>query len=142
MKRQASAQWEGSLNTGRGAITTDSGALLKTGFTFGSTFEDGGGTNAEELLAAALAASFSIAVVAELATSGTKAESIYTTATVSIEQQSRGWTVSDVALSLNARIPGVDPVLFGRAISSALGNCPLLALFKKQVATTAKLSVM
>ena len=131
MRRQASAKWEGNLKNGKGAITTDSGALARTPYSFGTRFENELGANPEELLAAAHAACFSMALAAELGASGVKPESIYTTASVELAEQSHGFAIIHVHLDVTARLPGVDRLAFERAVNAAKEAWPISQLVKK-----------
>src|SRR5256886_13138260 len=115
MKRQASAVWTGGLKDGNGKISTDSGVLEETQYSFSTRFENGIGTNPEELIAAAHAGCFSMAFSAELGKAGITPESIHTTATITMDKTDAGWTVTDSHLDVAAKIPGVDPAKFPAA---------------------------
>src|SRR5437867_11406966 len=108
MKRTASAIWNGGLKEGKGMISTASGVLSNTQYSFGTRFENGIGTNPEELIAAAHAGCFSMAFSAELGKAGITPESISTTATVTFEQTDAGFTVTQSHLDVTAKIPGVE----------------------------------
>src|ERR1043166_3748430 len=108
MKRKASAVWRGDLKAGKGAISTESGVLKETQYSFSTRFENGVGTNPEELIAAAHAGCFSMAFSAELGKAGITPESISTTATVSLEKTDAGFTVTQSHLDVTAKIPGAD----------------------------------
>ena len=98
MKRKASAEWKGGLKDGKGTISTDSGVLANTQYSFGTRFEDGKGTNPEELIATAHAGCFSMALSGQLGNAGMTAERINTSATVTLEKTDAGFTVTSVHL--------------------------------------------
>ncbi len=106
MKRKASAEWKGGIIDGRGSITTDSGVLSNTQYSFATRFQNGVGTNPEELIAAAHAGCFSMALSGILGAAKLTAESINTTATVTIEKQGEGFSITAVHLDVKAKIPG------------------------------------
>src|SRR5215213_2594796 len=108
MKRKASAVWRGGLKDGRGTISTDSGVLSETQYSFSTRFEEGRGTNPEELIAAAHAGCFSMALSGQLGNAGLTAERINTTATVTLEKTDAGFTITAVHLDVTARVPGAD----------------------------------
>src|SRR6266566_3364164 len=108
MKRKATAVWRGDLKEGKGAISTESGVLSQTQYSFATRFESGAGTNPEELIAAAHAGCFSMALSAELGKASITPQSIETTATVSLEKLDTGWTITQVHLDVKAKIPGAD----------------------------------
>src|SRR3954470_18127986 len=108
MKRKASAVWKGGLKDGRGMISTDSGVLKDTQYSFTTRFEDGVGTNPEELIAAAHAGCFSMALSGQLGNAGMTAESINTTASVTLDKVEGGFAITTVHLEVKARIPGAD----------------------------------
>src|ERR1700733_1452788 len=109
MKRKASAVWNGDLKTGKGSISTESGTLSNAQYSFLTRFENGVGTNPEELIGAAHAGCFSMALSAQLGGAGLKPERINTSATVSIEKLDKGWTITEVLLEVSAKVPGADP---------------------------------
>src|SRR6267154_3988721 len=112
MKRTASAQWQGGLKDGKGTVSTQSGVLSKTQYSFGTRFENGIGTNPEELIAAAHAGCFSMALSGQLGAANLKAERIGTTATVTMEKLEAGWTLTAVHLDVTAKVPGATPSAF------------------------------
>src|SRR5687767_2628357 len=113
MKRKASALWRGDLKSGRGTISTESNVLKDTQYSFGTRFENGPGTNPEELIGAAHAGCFSMALSAELMKAGFTADSIATTATVTLENHPQtSWTVTTIHLDLTAKIPNITPEKF------------------------------
>src|SRR4029079_10361529 len=105
MKRKASAVWSGGLKDGKGTISTDSGVLSSTQYSFSTRFEDGKGTNPEELIAAAHAGCFSMALSGQLGQAGLTAESIRTTASVKLEKTDAGFAITSVHLDVKARVP-------------------------------------
>src|SRR5712672_1078060 len=115
MVRKASAVWNGSLKEGKGAISTESGVLSKTQYSFSTRFENGRGTNPEELIAAAHAGCFTMALSAQLGNAGITPKSLETTAAVTLEKLEAGFTVSKVHLDVTADIPGVDQAAFEKA---------------------------
>jgi osmotically inducible protein OsmC len=129
MKRKASAVWRGDLKTGRGALSTESTILRDTQYSFGTRFENGPGTNPEELVGAAHAGCFSMAFSAELGKAGFTADEIATTATVNFENQPpTGWTVTRIHLECTARIPGIDAATFATIADGAKRGCPISRL--------------
>lgn len=139
MKRKASAVWKGGLKDGKGAISTDSGVLADTQYSFGTRFEDGKGTNPEELIAAAHAGCFSMALSGQLGTAGMTAEQISTSATVTLEKTDAGFTVTTVHLDVTARIPGADSAAFETAANNAKAGCPISRLLNAKITMDAKL---
>lgn len=140
IKRNASAQWNGGLKDGKGSISTASGALQNTQYSFGTRFEDGVGTNPEELIAAAHAGCFSMALSAQLTNAGTPPESIETTATVTMEKLEAGFTVTGVHLDVTARVPGIDQAAFDTAAGNAKAGCPISRLLNATITMDAKLA--
>ncbi len=139
MKRKASAVWKGGLKDGRGTISTDSGVLSDTQYSFSTRFEEGTGTNPEELIAAAHAGCFSMALSGQLATAGMTAENINTKATVTLEKTDAGFTITAVHLDVTARIPGADRQAFETAANNAKAGCPVSRLLKAQITMEATL---
>jgi osmotically inducible protein OsmC len=139
MKRKASAQWNGGLKDGKGTISTDSGVLSGTQYSFGTRFENGVGTNPEELIAAAHAGCFSMALSGQLGNAGMTAESIRTTAEVTLEKTDAGFTVTAVHLDVAARIPGANQQAFETAANNAKTGCPISRLLNTNITMTAKL---
>lgn len=141
MKRKASALWRGDLKTGRGTISTESTVLKDTQYSFGTRFENGPGTNPEELIGAAHAGCFSMALSAELEKAGFVAESIATTATVSLENHPQtSWTVTKIDLETTAKIPNITPARFLEIANGAKAGCPISRLLKAaEITLTAKL---
>jgi osmotically inducible protein OsmC len=139
MKRKASAVWTGGLKDGRGAISTDSGVLKETQYSFSTRFENGMGTNPEELIAAAHSACFSMALSGQLGAAGFTAERIKTTATVTLEKLDSGFAITGVHLDLTAKVPGGDAAAFQKAAASAKEGCPVSKALKVPVTMDAKL---
>jgi len=140
MIRKASAVWNGGLKDGKGTVSTESGALDKKSYGFVSRFESGAGTNPEELIAAAHAGCFSMALSGQLGGQGMTAESITTTAAVSLEKLEKGWTVTKIHLDVVAKIPGGDKAKFDAAAANAKAGCPISRLLNAEITMTAKLA--
>jgi osmotically inducible protein OsmC len=139
MKRKASAVWRGGLKDGKGSISTESGVLRETQYSFSTRFENGVGTNPEELIAAAHAGCFAMAFAAELGKAGITPESISATATVTLEKNDAGWTITTSHLDVMAKIPGADrSKVLGIANVAKLG-CPISRLLKANVTMDARL---
>lgn len=139
MERTASAVWNGALRDGRGAISTQSGVLAETPYSFVTRFENGKGTNPEELIAAAHAGCFTMALAAQLGTMQFTPETLRTTATVTLEKLEAGWTISKVHLDVTARLRGVSAAAFEAAAIGAKENCPVSRLLKAEISMTAHL---
>ncbi|HWX23406.1 MAG TPA: OsmC family protein [Vicinamibacteria bacterium] len=139
MKRNASAVWEGGLKDGKGAISTESGVLSGARYSFGTRFESEKGTNPEELIAAAHAGCFSMALSAQLTNAGLKPARIATAATLTMEKLEAGWTVTEVHLDVNARVPGAERAAFDTAANAAKTGCPVSRLLNAKVSMTATL---
>lgn len=139
MKRKASAEWKGDLRGGKGTISTDSGVLSETQYSFSTRFENGIGTNPEELIAAAHAGCFSMALSAQLGESGMTAESIKTTASVTVDKVEGGFAITTVHLEVTAKIPGADQQAFEQAANSAKVNCPVSKVLNAEITMNAKL---
>jgi lipoyl-dependent peroxiredoxin len=139
LKRKASAQWNGGLKDGKGTISTDTGVLKDAQYSFSTRFEDGIGTNPEELIAAAHAGCFSMALSGQLTTAGNPPESIRTNATVSMEKTDAGFTVTNVHLDVTARVPGIDQAAFDTAAANAKTGCPISRLLNTNITMDAKL---
>ncbi len=139
MQRKASAVWSGDLKSGKGSISTDSGVLKQTQYSFSTRFENGVGTNPEELLAAAHAGCFTMALSAQLGAAGLTATKLETTATISLEKVGDGFSITKSHLDLVARIPGADKAKFDTAVKNAETGCPVSKLFKAEISVSAKL---
>lgn len=139
MKRKASAVWNGGLKDGKGAISTESGVLKDTQYSFSTRFENGIGTNPEELIAAAHAGCFSMALSAQLGGANLKPERIATTATVTLEKLEAGWTLSAVHLDVSAKVPGASREAFETAAKNAKAGCPISRVLNATITMDAKL---
>lgn len=139
MKRKASAHWQGGLKDGKGSVSTESGVLSNTPYSFSTRFENGTGTNPEELIAAAHAGCFSMALSGQLANAGLIADSIDTQATLSMEKLETGWTITEVHLDVSAKIPNADPAAFETAANNAKAGCPVSRLLNAKITMEAKL---
>ncbi len=139
MKRNASAHWAGGLKDGKGTVSTESGVLSSSQYSFGTRFESGKGTNPEELIAAAHAGCFSMALSGQLGAAGMTAEAIDTTATVNFEKLEAGWTVTEVHLKLKAKIPGADKAKFATAVDNAKTGCPISRLLNAKITLESEL---
>jgi osmotically inducible protein OsmC len=139
MQRTASAHWQGGLKDGRGTVTTASGVLSQTQYSFATRFEDGAGTNPEELIAAAHAGCFSMALSAQLDGVGLKAEAIDTKATLTLEKTDAGFTITKIHLELRAHIPNADDAKFQKVAAEAKAGCPVSRLLNAHITLDAKL---
>ena len=139
IKRKGSAIWEGNLKEGRGRISTDSGVLKETQYSFGTRFENGPGTNPEELIGAAHAGCFSMALSAQLTEAGHPPKRIHTTATVRMEKLETGFTVTGVRLDVDANVPGIDQASFDKAADEAKRNCPISRLLNTEITMETRL---
>ncbi len=140
MKRHASAHWEGGLKDGKGSVSSQSGVLDQQQYSFGTRFEDGKGTNPEELVAAAHAGCYSMALSMILGESGLTAKSIDTKATVTLDQVNGGFAVTEVHLDLKADVPGATEEQFKEAASAAKVGCPISKLLSATITLDAKLT--
>jgi len=139
MKRKASAVWRGDLKTGEGTISTESGTLKEAQYSFGTRFENGVGTNPEELIAAAHAGCFSMAFSAELGKAGITPESIATTATITMEKTDAGFSVTQSHLDVTAKVPGQDKAKVLEIANAAKAGCPISRLLKANITMEAQL---
>ena len=139
MQRSAVAVWTGNLKQGKGKLSTQSGALVNTQYGFNSRIENGNGTNPEELIAAAHAGCFSMALAAQLTEAGLTVESIQTSATVTLEKLEDGLTITAVHLDLTAKIPGASQKTFLEIANKAKTGCPVSKLLKAEISLDAKL---
>jgi osmotically inducible protein OsmC len=139
MKRNASAEWKGGLKDGKGTISTESGVLANTQYSFGTRFENGKGTNPEELIGAAHAGCFSMALSAQLGEAGMTAERIATTATVTLEKGEGGFAITAVHLVVKAKIPGADQAKFMTAANNAKAGCPVSKVLNATITMDASL---
>jgi lipoyl-dependent peroxiredoxin len=130
MKRKASAIWKGGLKDGKGTLTTDSKVLSDTQYSFSTRFESGTGTNPEELIAAAHAGCFAMALSAQLGQAGMEPETIRTTATVALEKDDTGFAITSIHLDVAARIAGASDEAFEKAANAAKEGCPVSKALK------------
>ncbi len=140
MKRTANAEWHGDLKSGKGAISTASTVLASTPYSFSTRFEEGKGTNPEELLAAAHAGCFTMAVSAQLAGAGLTAESLETTCTITFEKLPDGFAITESHLDLKGKVPGASQQAFDTAVQNAKAGCPVSKLFKTNITLTSSLT--
>ena len=141
MRRSASAQWQGGLKTGKGTLSTESGVLSYNPYSFSTRFEHGNGTNPEELIAAAHAGCFTMALSAQLEHAGSQAEQLNTTATVTIEKIETNWTVTSVHLNVRGKISQGDQAVWDKATAAAKSGCPISKLLNTTITMDAKLEV-
>jgi len=139
MQRKASAVWRGGLKDGKGAITTDSGTLKDTQYSFSTRFESGVGTNPEELIGAAHAGCFTMALSLILGDAGFTADEMNTQADVTLEKQGDGFAITKVHLTLKAKIPGCDQTKFAELAAKAKAGCPVSKLLKAEITLDASL---
>ena len=139
MQRKASAVWKGGLKDGKGTLKTTSGVLADTPYSFATRFEDTPGTNPEELIGAAHAGCFSMALSGQLGNAGMTAESINTTATVTLEKTDAGFTVTAIHLDVLAKIPGANKSAFETAANNAKTGCPISRLLNAKITMDARL---
>ncbi|HEY8605887.1 MAG TPA: OsmC family protein [Noviherbaspirillum sp.] len=133
MKRSASAVWQGDLKAGKGTISTASTVLKDTQYSFSTRFENGAGTNPEELIAAAHAGCYSMALSAALAGAGFTPDRVATQAVVSLEQVQGGWSITAVELQLDAKVPGIDQAKFEELAQDAKKNCPVSKVLNAEI---------
>lgn len=139
MDRTAKAQWKGNLRSGAGTIASASGVLSNTQYSFRDRFEQGTGTNPEELLAAAHAACFSMALSLMLQNEGLTADTIDTTCTITLEKEGDGFAIKRSHLDLRAKIPGASADAFNRAANAAKEGCPVSKLYDTEITLNARL---
>jgi len=139
MKRTANAHWSGDLKAGKGNISTASGVLSSTQYSFGTRFEEGKGTNPEELLAAAHAGCFTMALSAQLGLVGLTAESLETACTITFEKLPDGFAITESHLELTAKVPGASEEAFEKAVENAKTGCPVSKLYKTNITLSFKL---
>ncbi|HWQ39957.1 MAG TPA: OsmC family protein [Burkholderiales bacterium] len=139
MKRTGSAVWQGGLKDGKGTLSTESGVLSNAPYGFGTRFENERGTNPEELIAAAHAGCFSMALSAQLGEAGLVAQSIRTTAAVTLEKSDGGFSITAVHLALTAKVPGADRQAFETAADRAKTGCPVSKLLNARITLEARL---
>jgi len=139
MKRKAGAEWHGGLKDGKGTVTTNSGVLSNTPYSFTTRFEDQPGTNPEELVAAAHAGCFTMALSGQLGNRGMTAERIKTEAVLTMDKLDVGWTVTAIHLDVRATIPGADAAKFEEAAQAAKSGCPISRLLNTNITMEARL---
>ena len=139
MQRTATAHWTGGLKDGKGTVSTQSGVLNQTQYSFSTRFENGAGTNPEELIAAAHAGCFSMALSGQLGEAGMRAESIDTKATLTMEKTDAGVTITTVHLDVSVKIPGGDQAKFDQAAQNAKQGCPVSRVLNANITMDAKL---
>jgi lipoyl-dependent peroxiredoxin len=139
IKRRGSVVWRGGIKDGQGEISTESGALKAYPYGFASRFEGKPGTNPEELLAAAHAGCFTMALSLRLSEAKLTAEQMDTSAEVTLEQLETGYAITHVHLTLRARVPGADRTTFSRLADQAKAGCPVSKLFKTEITLEATL---
>lgn len=137
--RKASAEWHGGLKDGKGTLTTDSGVLQGSQYSFSTRFEDGKGTNPEELIAAAHAGCFAMALSMILGLSGMTAETIRAQAEVTLEKVGEGFEITSSHLIVRAKIPGAEPAAFEKAAQAAKSGCPVSKLLRAEISMDAAL---
>jgi osmotically inducible protein OsmC len=139
MQRTANAHWSGGLKDGKGTVSTQSGVLNQTQYSFSTRFENGAGTNPEELIAAAHAGCFSMALSAQLGNAGMTAESIDTKATLTLDKTEAGFTITSVHLDVKVRIPGANQAKFDEAAQNAKKGCPVSRVLNASITMDAQL---
>jgi len=139
MQRKATAVWQGDLRSGKGNLSTESGTLKRTPYSFSARFENGAGTNPEELLAAAHAGCFTMALSAQLADRGLTATKLETACMITLEKVGEGFTITKSHLDLTAHIPGADQAKFDAAVRAAETGCPVSKLYKTEISVNARL---
>jgi lipoyl-dependent peroxiredoxin len=139
MKKTASAKWKGGIKGGEGSISSGSGVLKDAPYGFNARFEDGPGTNPEELLGAAHAGCFSMALSLQLGEAGMVPQSIETTATVTLNKSDSGFSITAVHLDVRARIPGAEKQAFEKAANAAKEGCPVSKVLNAKITMDAHL---
>jgi len=139
MKKSASAHWSGGIKDGQGTISTDTGVLREAPYGFKSRFEDGPGTNPEELIAAAHAGCYSMALSLGLGNAGFTADRIDTRAVVTLDKDGDGFSITTVDLSCRARVPGIDAASFDRIARATKQACPVSKVLKATITLDARL---
>jgi osmotically inducible protein OsmC len=139
MERKASAVWQGSLKDGEGEFSATSGVFSHVPYSFKTRFEGAPGTNPEELIAAAHAACFSMALSAQLGGANLTPESINTTANLKMEKLDSGWAITEIRLDVKAKVPNADDAAFQKAAADAKAGCPVSKVLNAQITMSAKL---
>lgn len=141
MQRHASAVWQGTLKEGNGTLSTQSGVLQATPYSFSGRFESGAGTNPEELIAAAHAGCFTMALGAKLSAAGFPPEKLSTRANLTLEQVQGNWTITTIHLELTGKVPGVERAKFDELANDAKANCIISRALTAQITLAARLEV-
>jgi lipoyl-dependent peroxiredoxin len=139
MQRTASAHWTGGLKDGKGTVSTQSGVLSQTQYSFSTRFENGKGTNPEELIAAAHAGCFTMALSAQLGNAGMTAESLDAEATLTLDKTDAGFSITTIHLQVKAKIPGADRDKFMEAAKNAEKGCPVSRVLNAKITMDAEL---
>lgn len=139
MKRNASAEWHGDLKTGKGTVSTDSGVLSRTQYSFGTRFENGKGTNPEELIAAAHAGCFTMALSGQLGNANLVPQELHTTAALTFEKLEAGWTVTQIHLTVKGKVPNADQAAWEKATQATKAGCPISRLLNTTITMDATL---
>ena len=139
MKRNASAEWQGDLKTGKGTVSTESTVLSKAQYSFSTRFENGKGTNPEELIAAGHAGCFTMALSGQLGNAGLTPQQLNTTATVTLEKVDAGWSVTQIHLDVKGKVPNADQAAWEKATQAAKTGCPISKLLNTKITMDAKL---
>ncbi|MET0517050.1 MAG: OsmC family protein [Nitrospiraceae bacterium] len=139
MKRNASAEWQGDLKTGKGTVSTESGVLTNQQYSFSTRFESGKGTNPEELIAAGHAGCFTMALSGQLGSAGLVPQQLRTTATLTFEKLDAGWTVTQIHLDVKGKVPKADQTAWEKATQAAKTGCPISRLLNTKITMDAKL---
>ena len=138
MKRSGSAVWQGDLKNGKGTVSTDSAVLSEHQYSFGTRFENGKGTNPEELIAAAHASCFTMALSAQLSNAGLTPEKLETKATVTLDKLEAGWAVTHILLEVKGRVPNADQAAWEKATHAAKTGCPISKLLNTTIDMNAR----
>jgi lipoyl-dependent peroxiredoxin len=141
MKRKATAVWRGDVKSGKGSLSTESTVLKEAQYSFSTRFENGAGTNPEELLAAAHAGCFAMAVSSQLGKGGLKPQKLEATATITFEKVGEHFEITKSHLDLTAQVPGANHEKFDAAVKAAETGCPVSKLFKAEISVDARLEV-
>jgi lipoyl-dependent peroxiredoxin len=139
MQRKASAVWQGDLKSGKGSLSTETGTLKSAPYSFSTRFENGAGTNPEELLAAAHAGCFTMALSAQLANRGMTAARLETSCTITLEKVGDAFSITKSQLELTAHIPNADQAKFNDAVKAAETGCPVSKLYNAAISVNARL---
>ena len=141
MERKATAVWRGDVKSGKGLLSTESTVLKEAQYSFSTRFENGVGTNPEELLAAAHAGCFAMAVSSQLGKIGLRPERLEATATITFQKVGEHFSITKSRLDLLAQVPGVSQAKFDAAVNAAQTGCPVSRLFKAEISVDARLEV-